>query len=119
MSWVKALDAAELPQGERKVVEVEGKKILLVHHSDGELYAMQNDCTHMGAPLVKGEVREDGTLVCPRHHTVFDMATGEVQEWVTWPPGVGTVLGAVSKEKDITVYPTKVAEGTIWIDVDV
>jgi nitrite reductase/ring-hydroxylating ferredoxin subunit len=47
------------------------------------------------------------------------MATGEVQEWVTWPPGVGTVLGAVSKEKDITVYPTKVAEGTIWIDVDV
>ena len=117
MQWVKVLSAEVLPQGEREVVEIEGERVLLVHHSDGKIYAMQNQCTHMGAPLVKGEVKEDGTLVCPRHHTVFNMETGEVQEWVTWPPGVGTVLGAVSQEKNLTVYPTKVEEGAIWIDV--
>ncbi len=116
MNWIKVLDAAELPQGERAVVKVEGDKILLVHHSNGVIYAMKNACTHMGAPLKRGKVNEDATIVCPLHRTVFNMETGEVQAWVTWPPGVGTVLSAVSKEKNLIVYPTKVEEGAIWIE---
>lgn len=116
MNWIKAMDAAELPQGEREVVKIEGDKILLVHHSNGTIYAMKNACTHMGAPLKRGKVNEDATIVCPLHRTVFDLETGKVQEWVTWPPGVGTVLSAVSKEKNLTVYPTKVEEGVIWVD---
>jgi nitrite reductase/ring-hydroxylating ferredoxin subunit len=117
MAWKKVLNVSALPEGEREVVSIEDQKILLIHHSDGEIYAVQNKCPHMGVGLKKGEI-SDHALTCPLHRSVFDLETGEVKAWVTWPPGVNRVLSAVSKEKNLTVYPTKVEEGAIWIRVE-
>lgn len=117
MNWVRVLSEQELPEGERKVVEVEGKSILLVHY-EGELYAINSHCPHMGGPLVKGRISPDGAIVCPWHHSTFDIRTGNVKEWSPWPPGVGKVLGIISRKKALPVYPTRVEEGNIWVGLE-
>lgn len=114
MDWIAIVREDELPVGERRVVEVRGRSILVLNHQ-GQVYAMDNVCPHMGAALDGGNVTEGGIIVCPRHHSAFDVRTGKVMEWAPWPPGVGRILGAISRERPLPVFPTKVEEGTIWI----
>lgn len=79
---------------------------------------MGSRCPHMGANMQNGEVTAEGAIVCPRHHSVFDLTTGAVEDWVPWPPVVGRALGAVSQERALPVYPTKVEEGSIWVAIE-
>lgn len=116
MGWVKVLAESELNQGERQVVKVAKDKILLVNQG-GTICAVKNACPHLRAPLNKGKITEDGAIVCPLHRSAFDLTTGKPQSWIPWPPGVGKLLGAISSEKPLKVYPTRVEEGDIWIEV--
>jgi nitrite reductase/ring-hydroxylating ferredoxin subunit len=116
MEWVKALAQDELPAGERQVVKVRERSILLIHEG-GEIYAIASACPHMRLPLKGGKV-EGGTIVCPWHHSAFDLHTGDVQAWSPWPPAVGKMLGALSREKALPVYPTKVEDGVIWVGIE-
>jgi nitrite reductase/ring-hydroxylating ferredoxin subunit len=83
--------ATDLPPGERRIVEVEGRSIG-VFNVDGEYYALTNVCPHQRAPLCEGTLtgttRADGVddvewerdgevLVCPWHGWEFDVTTGE------------------------------------------
>jgi len=117
MNWVKALPQDELPEGERRVVKIGERSILLIHH-EGQVYAMESACPHMRLPLKGGKLMEDGAIVCPWHHSAFDLRTGDVKEWSPWPPGVGRMLGAISREKALPVFPTKVEEGSIWVGLE-
>lgn len=114
MEWIAVVPEDELPDGERRVVEAHGRAILVLHDR-GQIYAVDNTCPHMGAALEAGELTEDGIIICPRHHSAFDLRTGKVREWAPWPPGVGRILGVISREKPLPVFPTKVEEGTIWV----
>ncbi|MBU0493349.1 MAG: Rieske (2Fe-2S) protein [Chloroflexi bacterium] len=116
MDWIKVLDQDELAEGDKHVVEVAGREVVLIRDGD-QLYAVNRKCPHMGAHLDKGEVK-DGVIVCPRHHSAFDLRTGDVMDWTPWPPGVGRVLGAVSREKALAVYPTRVEDGAIWVGIE-
>jgi len=42
---------------------------------DGEITAVEDMCTHDGAPLDQGEL-EGRCIVCPRHGATFDAVTG-------------------------------------------
>lgn len=117
MDWTAVLRQAELPEGERRVVDLGGQAILLLNHG-GHIYAVDNRCPHMGAALEGGEVTEDGIIVCPRHHSAFDLRRGDVKDWTPWPPGVGRVLGAVSRQTALPVFATRVEEGSIWVGVE-
>lgn len=114
MDWIAVLREDELPDGERRVVEVHGRPILVLHHQ-GQVYAVDNVCPHMGAALDGGEVTDDGTIVCPRHHSAFELRTGNVTEWAPWPPGVGRILGGISPERPLPVFATRIKEGSIWV----
>ena len=117
MNWIEVLPEAELPEGARQVVEVEGHRIFLLHHQ-GEVYAMLSRCPHMRGPLARGEVTEEGAIVCPWHHSAFDLRTGAVKAWAPWPPVVGRLLGAVSRERPLRTFPTRVEGGSIWLGLD-
>lgn len=50
---------------------------LALSNVDGELYAIDNICTHDGGPLGEGKLRR-GRILCPRHGAAFDAKTGKV-----------------------------------------
>ncbi|MBH8571550.1 Rieske (2Fe-2S) protein [Nostocaceae cyanobacterium CENA369] len=114
MNWIKVLPQDQLPLNERKVVKVEQRAILLLNHNN-QIYAVENSCPHLKLPMRKGKVTDDGAIICPFHRSAFDLATGNVKEWSTFPPGIGKVLGVVSKEKALPVFPTRLEEGSIWV----
>lgn len=86
----------ELPEGERKIIEIEGKEIA-VFNIDGEYHACVNWCPHQGGPICEGKLTgttdaefdresldyslewiKDGQIVmCPWHAWEFDVTNGE------------------------------------------
>jgi nitrite reductase (NADH) small subunit len=66
--------AEELPEGESRTVELGGKLIALFHH-DGQYFAIDDVCPHMGTSLGGGYV-EDGIVTCPWHAWRFRLADG-------------------------------------------
>ncbi len=104
-SWTKVATVTEVKEaGGRKVVEVDGTKIL-VAESAGKYYAVANKCAHMGISLVgktallQGKV-ENGCITCPAHGSRFDLATGAPQgEWCPNMPNVPFVGKALKGEK--------------------
>lgn len=66
----------DFPPGQVKVIRVNGERIA-VANVDGELYAIEDRCTHDDGPL--GEGRLLGCEVeCPRHGARFDVRDGSV-----------------------------------------
>ena len=60
---------AELPEGKSIRATVDGSEVLL-YRTGGRILAVSNRCTHQGAPLHRGVVRESGSLLtvtCPLH----------------------------------------------------
>lgn len=81
---------ADLPVGERKIVEIDGKSIG-VFNVNGDYHAIRNACPHQLAPLCVGKVsgttlpsepgefnygRENEIIRCPWHGWEFDITTG-------------------------------------------
>lgn len=116
MKWVNVLDASRLPEGAREVVNAEGIPVLLIRHQ-GEVYAVAARCPHMGAPLKNGKITGEGFLICPWHRSAFSLRTGDVAEWSPWPPGVGQILGALRRQHALPVYPVRVENGQIWVEI--
>ncbi len=116
MGWTKAIAQNELEQGGRKVVKIGGLKVLLLSH-DGQLYAVDNRCPHLKMPLKRGKVTDDCALVCPFHRSAFDLKTGNPKTWTPWPPVLGQLLGKVKTEASLPVFPTRIEDGSIWVDV--
>ncbi len=114
MSWFKAIPEKELPEGARRVVEMQGGMVLLLRH-EGKVYAVSNSCPHMRFSLKGGRIA-DGAIVCPFHHSAFDLETGDVKAWSPWPPLVGPLMGSVSGEKALAVYKTKIEDSFIFIE---
>jgi nitrite reductase/ring-hydroxylating ferredoxin subunit len=59
-----------------------GERWLALANVDGELYALLNECPHLGGPLGKGELENGAELVCPWHHWRWDVRSGRC----VWPP---------------------------------
>lgn len=116
MTWTKVLSADAISPDKRQVVKVGKQSILLLYH-EGQLFAVDNICPHLKLSLKKGKI-EKGAIVCPWHRSAFDLQTGDVKNWTPWPPVMGKVLGTISKEKNLTVFPVRVEEGHIWVDVE-
>lgn len=59
--FVKVARESRLPENRGAYVEVEGRPIALLELGE-EVYALDNDCTHMGGPLSQGSfpARESG-----------------------------------------------------------
>ena len=67
--------ARELPPGLSRTLWVGGRRIALFNQN-GELFAADAACPHMGADLGNGSVSGD-TLTCAWHQWRFHLRTGE------------------------------------------
>jgi nitrite reductase/ring-hydroxylating ferredoxin subunit len=116
LDWIKVMSLDELPAGARVLKEIGGVEVLLINHQ-GQIFAVESRCPHMGGSLIRGTLTEDGLIVCPLHHSAFSLETGEVREWAPWPPVVGRVLGAVRARRPLQVFPVRMDEGSIWVAI--
>ncbi|WP_333563792.1 bifunctional 3-phenylpropionate/cinnamic acid dioxygenase ferredoxin subunit [Nocardiopsis endophytica] len=66
-------ELSELPPGES--VRVQGEVAIAVFNADGELFAIDDTCTHQDASLSDGWL-EDCAVECPLHAACFDLRTG-------------------------------------------
>ena len=74
--------SGELGAGDRKLVFVNGRSIVLLN-IEGGLHAVDNSCPHNGASLASGRL-DGNVLQCPAHGLRFDLATG----WMPRPGGL-------------------------------
>jgi 3-phenylpropionate/trans-cinnamate dioxygenase ferredoxin subunit len=73
--WIPVCPLSELPPGAHRVVDVDGAPVA-VFNLAGELYAIEDVCTHDGGILTGGPIEGD-QIVCPRHGARFSIRTGE------------------------------------------
>ncbi len=88
----------ELAPGEMRLVEWEDLEIG-VFNCGGNLYAIEDRCSHDDGPLAEGEFDPDScTVECPRHGSVFDLKTGKPMTLPAYVP-VDTYAVIVENEK--------------------
>ena len=110
---------ADIADGERKLIDVEGIEIGLFRF-DRAFYAWRNECPHQGGPVCQGrlmkrvEERLDGerrslgihyvdgalNVVCPWHGYEFDVRTGQ-------HAGLASLR--------LTGYPVRLRDGEIYV----
>jgi 3-phenylpropionate/trans-cinnamate dioxygenase ferredoxin subunit len=77
----------ELPEGEMRLVEDDGRKIGVFHCVGGELFAIEDRCSHDDGPLAEGEFDQAScTVECPRHGSLFDLRTGKPKSLPAYVP---------------------------------
>jgi len=95
---------AELPPGERKLVEWEDLEIG-VFNCGGQLFAIEDRCSHDNGPLAEGEFDpESCTVECPRHGSLFDLRTGQPKTLPAYVP--------------VDTYPVIIEDETIKLEVE-
>ncbi len=97
--WVKAIAQTALAEGEHIIVDVDGIDAV-VFNIGGEFYAIEDVCSHDGAPIADGELDGD-EIVCPRHGARFCVKTGEVKA----PPAY----------EDIPCFAVKIEDGVVYV----
>ena len=73
--FIKVTTLDELSAAGKMLVEVEDRLVVLFH-VDGQVYCIDDVCTHDGGPLSEGPL-EGMTIACPRHGAKFDICTGK------------------------------------------
>lgn len=88
--FIPVAKVADIPDPGRKVVELEDRLVVVIHTA-GHFYAIDDVCTHDGGPLGEGTL--DGfAIACPRHGAKFDVRDGRA---LTMPATKPTKVYAV------------------------
>jgi 3-phenylpropionate/trans-cinnamate dioxygenase ferredoxin component len=99
---VQACPMSDLPPGES--VRIVAHVPIAVFNVDGDLYAIDDTCTHQDASLSDGWV-EDCRVECPLHAASFDLRTG----LPCGPPA----------KQPVRTYPVQVEDGIIYVETEV
>jgi 3-phenylpropionate/trans-cinnamate dioxygenase ferredoxin component len=100
--FVRMARAADIPEGEIRAFESSGTGVLICR-VEGQLYALEDVCTHDDGPLGDGFL-EGHEIECPRHGARFDVRTGAVCRMPAAAP--------------VTSLPLKVEEGEVFVEID-
>ena len=100
--WVKVAEVGEPTPGEKKQIDLDGVEVALFN-IDGEYYAIEDLCTHDGAPLAGGKFAGD-EVTCPRHGARFNVKTGAALCMPAFEP--------------VDTYTVKVEGNDILVEVD-
>jgi len=130
------LEVAALPLGTMQRATVGELDVLLVHTERG-VFATEDRCPHMSAPLSIGEL--DGCIVaCPLHEGRFDLASGDPARMPTtggldpdgvyhptWssagrdpkidPPGKKAEARRLTRVRRFRYFPVRIVDGVIEV----
>lgn len=97
--WQRAARLADLDPHGMATVRVGSYTVVLCRH-DGQVYALDNRCPHMGFPLDRGTCG-DGILTCHWHAARFDLRTGGTFDQFA---------------DDALAFPVELRGDEIWVD---
>lgn len=95
-------DLSDIPVGEGLRITSVTPPIAVFVTEAGEVYAVDDTCTHQDASLADGWL-EECWVECPLHASRFDLRTGEIDA----PPA----------KRPVRVHRTSVRDGGIWIEL--
>ena len=98
-TFIPVAKTDEIAPETAKAVEVNGRSILICH-SDGRFFAVENMCSHAQEPLACGRLKR-GWISCPAHGARFDLETGEPLN----PPA----------SEPITIFALRIVEDVIEV----
>jgi len=99
-SRVKIGSVSDVPSGEGRVYDVNGRSIA-VFNVDGHFHAIDNECPHRGGPLGEGDL-QGRYAICPWHAWRWDVTTGS---------------NANNPAVHIACYPVAVEGGAVFVHV--
>ena len=97
-NWIRVCAQSELLPGEHKIA-YDGDVPIAVYNIDGDLYAIEDVCTHDGGELASGALH-GFEVECPRHGARFDVRTGDV----LCPPAY----------EPVAKFPVKIENGSVY-----
>ena len=104
---MRELDVApadEFPPGSVKLVTVAPGAFVGVYNCGGQLYAIEDRCSHDDGPLCEGEWDEETCrVICPRHGSSFDLHTGRPLSLPAFEP--------------VATFPVTVEDGIVKVEV--
>ncbi len=103
MAEVEVAPADEFPPGSSRIVR-QGSLFVGVYNCGGELYAIEDRCSHDDGPLCEGDWDEDlCRVVCPRHGSAFELSSGRP---LTLPA-----------TEPVATYPVRVVDGSVFVEL--
>ena len=105
MAFERVCARSEVPEDGSLRIELAEIDLAVVDF-EGELYALEDRCSHADIPLTDGDVEEiDGapTIECALHGSCFDLRTGEPTNLPATEP--------------VPVYPVRVEGDDVYVDL--
>lgn len=96
--WIRVCATSELLPGETRTV-FDGDTPILLANIDGDIYAVEDRCTHEDFELSAGTL-EGAQIECILHGAKFDLRTGEALCAPAYVP--------------VARFPVKVEDGAVW-----
>jgi 3-phenylpropionate/trans-cinnamate dioxygenase ferredoxin subunit len=99
--YLRACAVADIADETAIGVELDGVPVCLAK-SEGEIFAIQDVCSHADIPLSEGDVGE-GTVECWLHGSRFDLRTGH-------PTGLPAT-------RPVPTYPVKIDGDDVYVAI--
>jgi 3-phenylpropionate/trans-cinnamate dioxygenase ferredoxin subunit len=100
--WERACALAEVAEGAAVRVEFGSEPVCIVH-TEGEVFAIRDVCSHADVPLSEGDI-EGTTVECWLHGSRFDLRTGK-------PTGLPATV-------PVPVYVTQIEGGDVLVRLE-
>jgi 3-phenylpropionate/trans-cinnamate dioxygenase ferredoxin subunit len=98
---IRVASLSDAPPGTLKAVVVKMQPLVLAN-VDGDIYALEDQCSHQEYPLSDGEI-DGGEVVCLHHGARFDARSGKNKG-----------LPAV---RPVKVFPVQIRDGDIYVEL--
>jgi len=100
------LAVSKITAGTLTATSFEGRELLVARVGD-EFFVSENRCPHMGARLSEGTL--EGTIVvCPRHHSRFDLRDGRVLQWTNFKGAMSAAGKLFRRPQPLRTFAVKV-----------
>ena len=100
--WIDACSTEDIETEDVVRFDHGQRTFIIVRNHEDVYYCTDGLCTHEEVHLSGGFVMEN-TIECPKHSSIFDVSTGEVET----PPAC----------EDLNTYPTRVENGRVFVEI--